>query len=357
MWFDLPCKKTSIRCFNRYSLLYLGGNSRQYIFMANQTETTKTRLWLFGSLLFATILLVVLYASGMLRFGLSQQFTYILYATAGLLAAVTCFGLLSSYGKITGHHAGYKLELGGAIVAFVVVAVGGGVYEKYFHTPEMINMTIAFVNKDGQAEEITGTAVLYTGTEPKQVDLQKQSSVTFLGIPASYTGSKLNLQLKANYEIEKADSLPLLQNSTVFIKVRRADPFSNPEDVKLRISYEGGDIVGFAPDPSKKSVVLRFHVFSESDKDVPLANKAKIQLTNSHGSPVYVEDYLLSEYPVIKPRAREEIILDLLIPEPAVVQAMDNAAEVTFYYDPAVRNVNKIYNESFILTRQSMREQ
>jgi hypothetical protein len=218
-------------------------------------------------------------------------------------------------------------------------------------------MTVAFINKLGQAEQLTGTAVLCIGNEPKQVDLRKQSSVAFLGIPSSYVGTKLNPQLKANYTLDGTDSLPSIQNSTVFVRVKRADPFSDPEDVSLRISYEGGDIIDFGPDPSKKSVVLRFHVFSESDKDVPLANKAKIQLLNSHGSPVYVEDYKLGEYHVIKPRSCEEIILDLLIPEPAVVQAMDNAAEVPFYYDPAVKNVNKIYNEDFVLSRQSLKSQ
>jgi hypothetical protein len=322
--------------------------------MQEQKETNRTRLWLFGALLATTTVFVILYASGILKFGLSQQFTYILYAVAGLLAAVTCFGLLSSYGKFTGKKGDSNLELRGAIVAFLVVAGGGGFYEKYLHTAEFINMTIAFINKDGQSEDITGSATLYIGTEPKTVALKKQNNVTFLGIPSSLISEDLKLELKGDYEIDKSIKLPAIQNSTVFIKVKRNNPFINPNDVNLDITFDRGDVVSFGPDPSKKSVVLKFYIFSRSEKEVPLSNKVKFTIYSNSGSPMYSENYSLNEFPNIKPNSREEIILDLLIPTSVLNQAIDKIAEIKLYYDTANADSNNEYSEDFTLSKNSI---
>ncbi|MBO9561538.1 MAG: hypothetical protein J7621_02145 [Niastella sp.] len=319
--------------------------------MDQKKETNRIRLWIFSILLVITILLVILYASGILKFGLAQQFTYILYAVAGLLAAVTCFGLLSSYGKLVGKKEGSNLELRGAIVAFVVVAFGGGFYEKYLHTTEFINMTIAFVNNERQAEDVSGSVTLYIGTEPKTIILRSQNNVTFLGIPSSLLNDELKIELKGNYEIDRSVSLPAISNSAVFIKVKRVNPFISPGKVNLNIEFTHGEIVGFGPDPSTKSVVLRFYLFSRSEKDIPLSNKVKFILYNNNGLPIYTNNHSLAWFPRIKPNAREEIVLDLLIPHILIEQAFDKDAEIILYYDSEIDAANDEYSKRFILTK------
>jgi hypothetical protein len=91
----------------------------------------KRKFQVFIVLLIAVIAMAILFATGTLRFGLSGPFVYIVYVLAGLLSALLTFGMLSSRGELHGEHEGIGLKLGGAVVALVVVAAGGGLYERY----------------------------------------------------------------------------------------------------------------------------------------------------------------------------------------------------------------------------------
>jgi hypothetical protein len=316
-------------------------------------SSLKNRIWLFASLLITVILLVILYASGILRFGLSQQFTYILYAIAGLLAAVTCFGLLSSFGHITNQSNGTKIELGGAIVAFVVVAGGGAVYEKYFHTPEFTNMTIAFVNDDKQSVDLTGTATLFIGAEPKNATLKKQSNITFVGIPSSSFDQPINLELKADYSLDSNFKLGTITNNTVLIHVKHANPYEEPEKSELKIVFDKGSLVEFGPEPAKKNVVLYFTLYSQSPKLVPLSTKVNFSILSNSGVAIYSQSHNLDEAPIISPKNRSQIILDLLIPKTVVKMSMGKTAEVTFYYDPIIKDSHREYSQVFDFTESA----
>lgn len=321
------------------------------------TSTIRTKIMLFAFLLATVILLVILYASGVLRFGLSQQFTYILYTVAGLLAAVTCFGLLSSFGRLNGERNGINLELGGAIVAFVVVTGGGGLYEKYLHTPETITMTILFTDESGQQESFTGTATLYIGAEPKVVQLRDRNDVTFQGIPSNHLNEQMNFTLKGNLQIANPYQLPNIVDGTVKLQLKPANPYATPESSSITINIENGSMFDFAPVPTKKSVILGFRIYSQSDKIIPLSNEVLIQTISNSGAPIFSERYKLDDPVFIQPKNQEKVILDLLIPKTLLEISFDKTAIVTFYYNKSIQNSDKEFSYDFNFSRSLFNSQ
>src|SRR5258706_5150237 len=124
----------------------------------------KRKFLILVMLLVVVIALAILFASGILRFGLAGPFVYVVYVLAGLLSAFRSFGVLSSQGEFQGEHRGVGLRLGGAVVALVVVAAGGGLYERYLYTPPHFDLLLLFFAENpAKPEPVTGKVVLIVG--------------------------------------------------------------------------------------------------------------------------------------------------------------------------------------------------
>jgi len=193
---------------------------------ANSAHDTsaKTKLALFGVLLAAVLALTIVFAGGWLRFGLGAQFTFVMYVLLGLLAAVTCYGLLSSSGELEGKAYGVAIKLGGAIVALAVVAGGGALYERYGQTQGSFEQRINFYsNHRGQLEKITGAATLSFGNERRLETLRETGTALYQGIPIQWLGKPLVLDLESTRHEIAPDNQPALltDREAIFVKVVR----------------------------------------------------------------------------------------------------------------------------------------
>lgn len=151
----------------------------------------------FFSLLAAVILLTVLFASGWLRFGQSGTVAYIVYVIAGLLSATLCYGILEATGTFEGQYHQARLKLGGSVVALVLVAGGGGAYERYLRTPETFDLRIRFISSTRSPQPLTGTVRLFLGAENHEGKLDHGSDVLFQGIASGWKGTPVHLSLEA----------------------------------------------------------------------------------------------------------------------------------------------------------------
>lgn len=188
-------------------------------------------------LLLAVIAMAVLFATGTLRFGLSGPFVYIVYILAGLLSACLTFGMLSSRGELHGEREGIGLKLGGAVVALVVVAAGGGVYERYLYTPPQFDLLVLFfTDNPAKPEPVTGKVVVIAGNQDFAADLDGTGRLTIRHISSRYLQHPFQIQLSSpNYEVVSNFPPRLPADAPVMIKVEWKRTWEQPQKANLRV--------------------------------------------------------------------------------------------------------------------------
>src|SRR5580658_548213 len=134
--------------------------------------SSRTVVVSYGAILFAVLGLAVLFSSQLLRYGLGEWAIAFVYLTGGLLAAVVCFRLLDFSGAFEGTRDGVRLRIAGAAVAALVVAAGGGAYEKYVRAPHTFACRLRFLDTNGTAQKLTGNVSLLLGNEYRRAELK-----------------------------------------------------------------------------------------------------------------------------------------------------------------------------------------
>ncbi len=81
----------------------------------------------FVTILFGVSLLIlfVVFAPKLIPTGMVDQFYYILLLVWGLVCAITLFGVMKTYARLTYKRVGLVVELGGPAVVALLVVVGG----------------------------------------------------------------------------------------------------------------------------------------------------------------------------------------------------------------------------------------
>src|ERR1019366_7332198 len=97
------------------------GPSSQWAKIAPYAVVSLVSFLLFLVLLF----LLVLKAETLVALGLTGNLFYVVLVPLGLSAAAFLFGVLRSYARYKGQHFGGVLVLGGPVVVFVLVVLGG----------------------------------------------------------------------------------------------------------------------------------------------------------------------------------------------------------------------------------------
>lgn len=304
------------------------------------------KLGLFVLLLFAILLLTIVFASGQLRFGLSGTPVYVVYVLCGALAAVLTFGLLGAWGEAQGTGWGVTVKLGGSIVALVVVTAGGGLYERYLHrTPEIDVRLNFYEDSPSVLTKITGQVRVFVGNQDISRDLKGDSTVLIQGVAADRLDGPISLDLDSSeWEIVEAPKT-LSDAQPNLVKVRRRKVFPSPDQVDLTPILEKVEVMNFAPDPKKRSVILRVKLLNKSAKEVPLADSATLEILNRSAVPVRSASLRLGAGERRVARGSSEIIFDELLDTELVDFAMSSGWDVvvTLSFDKDVDETGGTY--------------
>jgi hypothetical protein len=153
--------------------------------------------------------------------GLTGKLYYIVLVPLGLCVSAFLFGVLRSVGKFRGRLFGGWLELGGPIVAFLLVIVLG------FRLPEPaenFTLTVFLHGQRGNADMILrsiGTVILDTGELRRTATIGPNGDAVFLEVPANMRGRKAQIGLDATgYELADNQRTLNLAPQAFYLEVR-----------------------------------------------------------------------------------------------------------------------------------------
>lgn len=313
-------------------------------------------------LLVAVISLTILFASGVLDFGLEGPFVFILYVISGILVSVACFGLLSSSGEIVGESFGYKTRIGGAIVGLVVVVGGGGIYEVFARPASLFSFRILmYEDTPASPTLVKGSVSLIVGAAIRSADVDSNGTALFQGLPARWVETPAQLILRSNEFLiadPKSNQIVLKKEATLRIKIKRKNIFTSYKNSKLKIKI--GSVFSDKLASGGRTVTLSLLVLSESERPVPVYPTATVHLTRAglgiRSLEMNLNDGTLAEVIVINPRVPKTLKVDGKLPEDYKdLLGMDLEAYVSIkYYDPKVSVSGKFHSNSIPFTRNKL---
>ena len=176
----------------------------------------------------------------LIQLGLVGRFFYLILLPLGLSCAAFLFGALRSFAIYKGKHVGGALELGGPIVGFGLVVVGGF----GLPPPELSFTATVYVHDEISRGEIplrsVGIVTIDIGGERKEAEIGAKGEAVFLQIPPAYLGESVNIGVqRVPYEI--APPGPRRLGPAVYLGVRR-----KPVRITGSVRDENGDTVASA---------------------------------------------------------------------------------------------------------------
>lgn len=156
------------------------------------------------------------------RFGLTGNFYYLVLLPLGLAVAGFLFGAMRSFARYRGHHLGGVLELGGPIVGFALVVIGGFVLP-----PPAANfpLTVYVHGQAGPQDLILrsqGAVLLDLGSDRRREPIGDKGQAFFPEIPGSFRGQAVNVGLDAEgYELTNSEPKLRLDGTSLYLPVRR----------------------------------------------------------------------------------------------------------------------------------------
>ena len=175
-----------------------------------------------GSFLAGLLLVAVLLGNARLlvSLGLVGRFFYLVLLPLGLAVAGFLFGALRSYAVYRGNHAGGILELGGPIVGFALVVIGGFLLPP----PETTFPLTIYVHAAGARADLPlrgrGALLLDLGYR-RRAPIDEQGQVFVPEVPSHFRGESVNIALDADgYELA-GDGQLRLDGSSAYVSVRR----------------------------------------------------------------------------------------------------------------------------------------
>jgi Carboxypeptidase regulatory-like domain len=139
----------------------------------------------------AVLILLIVNAEKLSRFGLSQQVYYLILVLIGLTAAGFLFGVLQSTATYVGKFWGGTLRLSGSVVGVALVVIGG-----YYFIPKATFFPLTvYVHGEGGPQDIvlrgTGRVFLKLGPEISSELIGENGQAVFPRIPADYRGQQV----------------------------------------------------------------------------------------------------------------------------------------------------------------------
>jgi hypothetical protein len=176
----------------------------------------------FALLLFCVALLILLLvkADRVSRFGLTQQVYYIVLVPMGLAAAVFLFGVLQSSAEWVGEVLGGKLRLSGSIVGAALVVFGG-----YLFIPKATFFPLTvYVHGEGGSQDVvlrnSGKVFLKLGPEISSESIGENGQAVFPRILSDFRGQQVSGWVESD-DYEASNPTVMLDSSNVDLIVKK----------------------------------------------------------------------------------------------------------------------------------------
>ncbi len=156
------------------------------------------------------------------RFGLAGNLYYLVLLPMGLAAAGFLFGVLRSYARYSGKQFGGMLELGGPIVAFLLVLILGFVLVKPATT---FPFTVFVHGERGDHDLVlkhSGYVYLDLGGYRQKEPIGENGQAIFLGIPPAFRGQEVPIGVESGaFELSDPKQKCRLDGSSIYLSVQR----------------------------------------------------------------------------------------------------------------------------------------
>jgi hypothetical protein len=154
---------------------------------------------LIGLLCGTALLFVMLeHAELLVSLGLDGRWFYVVLLPLGVSAAAFLFGVLRSHATFTGKHHGAELELGGPVVAFALVVVGGF----FLPGPDATFPVTVFVHGEGGRHDLVlrdrGHVTLDLGGDRRREAIGPKGEAYFPAVPRTFRGQPVPIGLDAD---------------------------------------------------------------------------------------------------------------------------------------------------------------
>ncbi len=171
---------------------------------------------------FVLIALWLWKADALARLGLTGNFYYVVLLPLGVSVAGFLFGAMRSFGYYRGNQFGGSLELGGAVVGFALVVIGGFLLVK---NPATFPLTV-FVHAESGQQELalrnSGHVMLDVPPERKREPIGDKGQAYFPAIPANFRGQEVAVLLDAEgYELVNPGKRYRLEAGSIYLPIRR----------------------------------------------------------------------------------------------------------------------------------------
>lgn len=231
----------------------------------------------------AVLLLLIVNADKLNRFGLLQQVYYLVLVLMGLAAAGFLFGVLQSSATWAGKVLGGTLRLSGSVVGAALVVIGG-----YYFIPKATFFPLTvYVHGEGGSQDIvlrnTGRVFLKLGPEISSELISENGQAVFPRIPADFRGLQVPGWVESD-DYESTNTTVTIAGSNIDLIVKKKIKHFNLAGTVL--DEHGNPLPGvhvelpayYLEDITKSDGRFEFQVTAEREQMVDLtAEKAGYQ--------------------------------------------------------------------------------
>ena len=164
---------------------------------------------------------------------ITSQAYYILLIVMGLSAAIFLFGVLRSTATLTGNQYGVAFDLGGPIVAAVLVVLGGFLLIPPF--PEDFNLIVRFTNNDGHpVAEVAQDAWVLVDLDDirERLQLSPTAEATVRSVPFRFkvSAAAISLESKIFRIKDKKAAYPIPSNGVISLEAELLPSINKPQE-------------------------------------------------------------------------------------------------------------------------------
>jgi hypothetical protein len=168
------------------------------------------------------LLLMLWKVDTLTKFGLVGNLYYIVLFPLGLCAAAFLFGVMRSFARYTGQQYGGTLELGGPIVAFILVVGGGFVLPK----PASIFPLTVYVHGEADRNDLvlrnSGRVFVDLDGDRRSESIGENGQAYFPAIPDRFRGQEVPIWVDAKgFESTVANQKARIDGASLYLPVRR----------------------------------------------------------------------------------------------------------------------------------------